>query len=91
MQSIDIQINKAVIESFSVELSDEIPKVSITIGLFTENGQKITTYSISTDNWNENNKFDLPMGMIKPILEIMKQLEVEATRHCKKDQLSLGE
>lgn len=90
MKAIKINITKAVIESFSVELEDEKPEVSITIGLYTDGGKKIAGYSISTSSWNEASKFELPVGIIPPILEIMRELEAIATRHCNKGQKALG-
>jgi hypothetical protein len=90
MKKLNIQITKAQIESFAVTLGENKPEVEITIGLYTETGKKITTYSISTDTWRDDAKFNLPASIVYPIMEIMKELEVIATRHCREGQATLG-
>jgi hypothetical protein len=90
MKRLDIQITKATLTSFSVELEEGKPKVSATIGLLTEGGKPITTYSISTKTWNEEDQFDLPMECIGPILIIARQLEAVVVRHCRDSQKALS-
>ena len=82
MQTIEIKISKAKIESFSVVLKDDFPVVSASIGLYTDEGKSITTYSISSDHWQEQLKFDLPIEMIEPIKEIGRRLEKIVSSHC---------
>ena len=86
MKKLDIKITKAQIESFLVTLKEESPEVSATIALLTEGGKKITSYSISTDSWNEVNKFELPQEMIMPIMLIMRELEALVVGHVKTNQ-----
>lgn len=88
---LNISITKASIESFQVNLEDKVPNISVSLGLFTEHGKRVTGYDISTDTWNENKKFKLPPSLIEPILKIMKELEVIAIRHCRDGQLALGD
>ena len=90
MQDIKINITRAEIESFNISLK-EYPEASVTIGLFTEDNQRITSYSISTDSWSDENKFDLPVKLLDPIKRITRELEIIATRHCRQRQKSLPE
>ena len=89
MKKLNINITKAQILSFNVELKEKKPEVSATIGLFTEGGKKITDYFISTSAWDDDNKFELPSNLIIPILAIMKELEVVVVNHCRNNQLLL--
>ena len=91
MKKIDIQITKAKINSFSVELKEDLPVVSATIGLLTEGGKQITTYTIYSQNWNEDQKFDLPIEMIIPIKTIMDDLEKIVVKHLRNNQLQITE
>ncbi len=89
MKKIDIQITKAALKSFSVELHDKKPVVSASIALLTEGGKVVTDYSISTDSWQDENKFDLPIECIAPIVELARKLEAVVTKHCRDSQLAL--
>ncbi len=89
MRKLNIEITKAQILHYSVTLGEDRPEVSATIGLFSESGKKISDYSISTDTYNEDNKFELPIGIVAPIMAIMKELEVVVVKHCKSSQLQL--
>lgn len=89
MKKINVSITKAQIISFSVSLSSGEPTVSATIGLFTNGGKGIAEYSISTSHWEDEKKFELPMDMHAPILEIMAQLEAVVVRHMNKNQKAL--
>lgn len=92
MRELKINITKAKISTFGVELRDDEPKVAVTIDLLTENGQKITSYTIGTHSYyNENSKFQLPMTLIEPIKNIMNQLEQIVVAHCASQQKILGE
>jgi uncharacterized membrane protein len=70
MKKIDVQITKGEIESFSVTLKDGQPTVTATVGLFTSNSKKITTFQISTETYygaqfelpTEKNGNDRPIG-----------------------------
>ena len=89
MRKLNINITKAQIVSFSVQLKEDKPGVNASIGLFTDGGKQITDYSISTESWNEENKFELPQSVISPIIDIMKDLEKVVVKHCKESQLAL--
>lgn len=91
MKELNISITKAQITRFSVELRQDKPEVTATITLLTESSQKITDYTISTNHWDEVNKFDLPGLMIPPILGIMEQLEQIVVKHCNEHQKLLAE
>lgn len=90
MQTLNINISKAKIEGFQVTLEDDAPIVSATISLLTEGGKKITSYFISSKHWQENLKFNIPIEMIPPIIEISKALEKIVTAHCQNSVLMLG-
>lgn len=89
MKRLDIQITKAALKSFSVDLKEGKPEVSATIALLTEGGKQITEYSISTDSWQKDNQFDLPLECISPIVIMARQLEYIVTKHCRDSQLAL--
>ena len=77
MKKIDIRITKAAIHSFSITLHEDdnkIPDVSATVNCYASNNKKITDYSVSTQTWTDN-PFELPPGMIAPILKIAEELE----------------
>ena len=86
MKKLEIKITKAQIESFTVILAEEKPEVSASIALLTEGGKKITSYSVSTNAWNEANKFELPSEMVLPILKITQEIEKLVVGHCKNQE-----
>ncbi|MHB8362862.1 MAG: hypothetical protein ACYDBX_04565 [Patescibacteria group bacterium] len=91
MKELQINITKAKIKSFHVDLRDDLPEVSASIALLTENGQEITTYQISTQSYyGKETKFDVPAKMIQPILKIAESLEEIVTEHCKNQQKLLA-
>ena len=82
MEAINIEITKAKISSFNVELRDRKPVISATIKLMTNSGKEITTYTIATEHWQDHMKFDLPVEVVGPVLEIARQLEYIVAKHC---------
>jgi len=80
MKKIDIQINQAKILSYSVELKENQPSVTATIGLFAGE-KKISSFSLSTETWQDIT-FELPTSVIKPILKIAEELETILIREC---------
>lgn len=90
MKKLDIQITKAALKSFSVQLEGEKPSVTATIALLTEGGKQITTYCISTSSYNERDQFELPLDVIGPIIQIAKSLEHVVTKHCRDAQKGIG-
>lgn len=91
MKKINIEITKAQITSFQVTLGEDKPEVSATIALLNNQGKEITHYSISTTSWEKEKQFDLPVGLIKPILMIMAELETILVKHCNNSQKQLAE
>lgn len=89
MKKLNINITKAQIVSFSVQLKEGEPQVSATIALITDGGKEISQYSISTYSWQEENKFELPVELIQPIVGIMRTLEGVVVKHCMGSQLQL--
>lgn len=90
MKKIAINITKAQILSYSVYLNEVTPRVTATIGLYTEMGTKISEYSIDTESWQEERKFELPLGIQGPIIEIMKKLELVVVNHMNEGQKLLN-
>lgn len=90
MKKLDIKITKAQLVGYEVTLKDGKPAVGATIALMTEGGKTITTYHISTDAWNDSDKFDLPITAIGPIRDLADILEQVAVGHCMDSQLALG-
>ncbi len=83
MKHINIQINKAILETYSVnvEKTSDI-KVSATLGLYAGK-KKITEVTFHTESWyGEETHFDLPFKLVEPIAKIAKELELIATRTC---------
>lgn len=92
MKAIDIQINQARIDSYSVTLNEDgVPGVSASIKLLS--GEKeISSFSLHTQSWCSSGvRFELPADMIRPIVEISKQLEVILVRECNKQLKRLPE
>lgn len=83
MKKLDININKAEIKSFGVYLEGDTPRVTATISLIAGT-KEITTFSIDSESWNEENKFEVPIKMIDPILAIAKELETIVVLHVNK-------
>lgn len=89
MKQLNINITKAQLKSYTVELKDGKPEVSATIELYTEGGMAVTTYTVATDSWNDKNKFDLPIAAIAPIIDLAKALESVTVNKCRDSQLAL--
>lgn len=90
MKKLDINITKAQLVSFGVELKEGQPEVNVTIALLTEGGKIITTYTIYTEKWHSQ-KFDLPVEAMPLIGDIARILEGVAVRHCRDSQKALPE
>jgi hypothetical protein len=88
MKQLDINITKAQLVSFSVELKEGKPEVHCTIALLTEGGKPITTYTIFTESWHTD-KFELPIEAMPLIGDVARILEGVAVRHCRDSQLGL--
>jgi hypothetical protein len=91
MRELNINITRAQLVSYSVTLKDKKPEVTATIALLTDGGKTITTYSISTDAWDEKSKFDLPIEIMGHIGQTATVLEGVVVRHCNESQMSLPE
>lgn len=89
MKQLNINITKASLQSYTVELKEGKPVINATIQLMTEGGMQVTTYSVYTDGWNEQNKFELPLEAIKPIIELARILEDAVVVKCRDSQLAL--
>ena len=87
MKKINIEINQAKILSYQIELEDDFPQISATIGLYAGD-KKITTFSLRTQNhYSDSIQFELPFELIQPIKEIAQHLEtiliIEANKSLK--------
>lgn len=89
MKKLNISITKAQLVSFSVELKEGKPEVTATIALLTDGGKQVTTYSIGTDSWRSDTKFDLPVEIMPLIGDVARVLEAVAVRQCQDGQLAL--
>lgn len=67
MRKLNIEITKAQITGFSVQLEEKKPEVTVSIALMTAGGKEITNYAVSTNSWSSDKQFDLPVGAIQPI------------------------
>jgi len=91
MKKLSIAITKASLQSFSVSLNEDgTYRVEATIGLMTDGGRKITSYTIYTQHWNKEQEFELPLTCISPIREMAKELEGVVTKHCQDSVLQLS-
>lgn len=89
MRKLEIQISRAVLQSYRVDFADDKINVEATIGLLTEGGKQITTYQINTNSWRDEHKFDLPLSAYEPIKKIALLLEQVVTEHCNASMLAL--
>ena len=88
-KKIDIQISYGKLEQFTIYISDDLPKLSATIGLYTNGGAKITSFSVDTRSYYGDNQIDLPMGIDREILKIAEEIEIATIRKCREGQLAL--
>lgn len=88
MKKIKINITKAQLKRFSIEFLDKI-EITATIELLTSENKKITEYTIYTNTYLDENKFDLPLESIQPIRELSKILETVVVLHCNRGQKML--
>lgn len=87
MRKLGIHISQAKLLSYTVELKEDKPEVSATIGLYTAGGKLITSYSIRTDSWYpEDKRFDLPISALSPIVGVASELERVVVKHCRDNQ-----
>lgn len=89
MKKLNIEITKAQLTAFTVQLKESGPEVHATIGLFTDGGKKITDYTIYSHYYNSEQEFDLPVTAIKPIRDIMDILERVVVEHCNSHVMAL--
>lgn len=88
MRDISINITKARIKSFSVELEDEKPVITASIALLTAGNEAIATYTISTASWTqESRRFSVNPGMVDSLLTMAHELEQVVTENCKQRQI----
>ena len=83
MENINIEINRAKLTYFTVNIMDDgaLPRVYAQIDLLSGN-KKISEFTIDSDTYQNERKFDVPTGMIKPILKLAKELETIVTLKC---------
>ncbi len=86
---IDIAVNNARLESFSVcSLSNKkIPDIGATLGLYAGE-KKISEFRITTNSWDDN-KFIAPIKLHESIVKIAIELEVIATQLCNSEMAQL--
>ena len=89
MNTIDININRGKLESFSVELNEDKLEIAAAIGLYA--GQKrITSFTVSTRSYFDP-RFDVPPEMIEPVFSIARQIETIVIQQCRKAMAELPE
>ena len=91
MQKLDIKITKSRLESYNVSFGeDDKVNLTVTIGLYTDEMKKISSFSLSSEAWREENSLVIPIKSYKLIKEIGEQLEELTTAKCREGQLSLN-
>lgn len=89
MRTINIEISKARLENFMVQFDSEGKMdLGATLGLYTEQGKKVSTYTMNTQNYYQN-KFELPLSVIDPVHKIALEIEKIATQMCRDEHLTL--
>jgi hypothetical protein len=91
MKKLKIEITKACLTGFDVKFDEHgTPDVGVNIALLTDQDKEITTLRISTSSWRDEDKFELPIGMITPIKQIAAALEEVIVAHVREGQAKLG-
>lgn len=82
MKKIEINISHAKIESFSVNLESDIPTISATVGLFTANEKKISTYTVTNRRyyWEEA---EFPPEVFDGLYRMLDIIERVVTNNAK--------
>jgi hypothetical protein len=83
MREIRIDINRAKISSFAVDLNAERPRVHVNIDLFAGD-KKITSFSMESADWLGKINFDISPSMIAAIINIGGELEQIVTTECQR-------
>lgn len=92
MRNLEINIKKAQLKSFLVDLEKEGVQVQADVVLISEHGAEISKFTLSTSKyWPDEKKFDLPPEMMKPIAELMQSLEKVVVTSINGRQLQLEE
>lgn len=90
MQKLNIKITKAQLTGYYIQFDEEGRiNVKANISLFTEDGRQVTTHQISTDAWNKNDKFELPLNCYEPIMNMGVELERVVTKHFQDPMMGL--
>jgi hypothetical protein len=86
---INIHVNKAQIEGFSIDLKDKMPEAQVTIGLYADD-KKITTFNCYDESsYYSGVKFKFTPGMIRSIKTLAKNLENAVMLAQNRDLLQL--
>lgn len=82
MRTIEINITKARLESFSISFPKEgTPDIEATLWLYAANDKRISQYSIGTKSWSDN-RIEFPPELHTYISNTMEILEHIAHREC---------
>lgn len=81
MKNLNIEINNSRILGFRVEMLDDMPRVTATIGLFCGE-RKVSEFSASTENYYGTTKIDVTPKIIAGILKTSEELERIVTIAC---------
>lgn len=75
-KALDININKARIKYIGIDMKEDgTPDVVVRLQLLTADDREITTYDVSTREWNKDKKIDLPTSVFIPLGELVGVLE----------------
>lgn len=86
---LNINITHGKLESFSVFSKENGIDISATIGLYTDQEKKITTFSVDTRSYYGDTEFELPISCIEPIKKIIQDIEYATVLSCRENQLKL--
>jgi len=89
MREISVDITKAKIKSFHVDLKDDKPDVRAEVSLMTADGKEISTFCVNSHGYYAGPKFEVPFTMIPSILVLGDELERIVVNCCKREMAQL--
>lgn len=81
MKKISISITNAKIESFSVNIENNEPYISATVGLYTENEKKISTFSVTNRKYY-GEEITFPIEIYDWLYKMLDVIEQTVTLHA---------
>lgn len=91
MKKFNVKITKARIESINIDYENEnLPDVCATLGCYTEDDKKITTFNATTKNYYSGIKFKIPVTMVQSLVDLADIIEKIVIKESKKEFLKIA-